>query len=112
MSPLTRQEGAVLLRDAVAALAGRLNTEFGDLVPEASAERTAALAARLESGQRGVAPDDLVTLDSWIRLADSVMLHDDPTEAQVRADLAQQLRAVRMLLAPDGGPLTHDPRDD
>ena len=111
MSPLTRPDAAVLLRDAVTALAGRLRTEYSDLVPEASAERTAVVAAKLEADQPDITPEDLVTLDSWIRLADSAMLHDDPAEAQVRADLAQQLRAVRALIAPSTGPLTPDPRD-
>jgi hypothetical protein len=39
------------------------------------------------------------------------MLHDDPAEAQVRTTLAQQLRAVRALVAPGAGPLSEDPRD-
>lgn len=112
MPPLTPHDAAVVLRQAVAALSGRLSTDFGDLVPEASAERTAALAAKLEAGAAGVGPEDLVTLDSWIRLADSAVLHDDPEEARGRADLALRLRAVRAVVAPDDGPLTEDPRGD
>jgi hypothetical protein len=109
--PLPSHDAAAVLREAVAALSTRLSTDFGDLVPQASAARTAALATKLEAGGAGVDAEDLVTLDSWIRLADSAMLHDDPAEAQVRTNLAQQLRAVRALVAPSAGPLTEDPRD-
>ena len=109
-SQLSPHDAAAVLRQAVAALSGRLSTDFGDLVPEASAERTAALAAKLEAGGADVGPDDVVTLDSWIRLADSAVLHDDPAEAQGRADLARRLRAVREVATPDRGPLTEDPR--
>ena len=114
MPPLTRPEAATLLRDAVAALSGRLGAEYGDLVPDASVERTAALVAALEGGDgaRAVAPDHLRTLDSWIRLADSAVLHDDPAEARARADLAASLRAVRALAAPDAEMLTEDSRSD
>ena len=111
MPSLTPRTAAAMLRAAVAALSARLATDFGDLVPEASAERTAGLVARLEGGGTRFEPEDLVTLDSWIRLADSAMLHDDPAEAQGRADIAQRLRSVRALVAPGGGPLSPDPRD-
>jgi hypothetical protein len=112
MPPLTPSDAAVELREAVAALSGRLATDFGALVPEASTERTAALVAKLEAGGDGVGPDDVVTLDSWIRLAASAVLHDDAEEAQGRAALAQRLRAVRAVVAPEHqGPLTQDPRD-
>jgi hypothetical protein len=101
-----------VLRDAVTALSERLASDFGDLVPQASAERTAALVAKLEAGGAGVEDDDVVTLDSWIRLADSAVLHDDAAEARRRAELATRLRAVRATLAPDAGPLSEDPRAD
>jgi hypothetical protein len=110
MSPLTPHDAAVVLRESVAALSARLHTEFGDLVPEASAERTAALVGRLEAGAPRLEPEDVVTLDSWIRLADSAVLHDDPEEGRRRATLAERLRAVRAALAPDAGPLSDDPR--
>jgi hypothetical protein len=101
-----------MLRQAVAALSSRLTGDFGALVPEASTERTAALVAKLEAGGGGVGADELVTLDSWIRLADSAMLHDDAAEAQDRAEIGRRLRAVRAVVAPqDTGLLTPDPRD-
>ena len=114
MSPLTHRDAAVLLRDSVTALSRRLTTDYGDLVPDASAERTAALVATLEEhdGRGTVSDDDVRTLDSWIRLADSAVLHDDPGEAQIRADVARQLRAVRTLVATGRGLLTEDPRND
>ena len=113
MPPMTRPEAVATLRDAVTALTARLGAEFGDLVPDASVERTAALAAALERGEAGgVAPDHLRTLDSWIRLADSAVLHDDPAEARTRADLARRLRTVRTLVAPGDDTLTGDSRND
>lgn len=112
MSPLTHRDAALLLRDAVTALSSRLGSDFGDLVPDASAERTAALVSSLESGAAGgISDEGIRTLDSWIRLADSAMLHDDAAEAQVRADIAQGLHAVRALVVPRGEPLTTDPRE-
>jgi hypothetical protein len=111
MPQLTPSDAAAVLRRAVAALSGRLSTDYGELVPDASAERTAALAAKLEAGAAGVGPDDLATLDSWIRLADSAVLHDDAAEARSRAELATRLRAVRAVVSPDDGLLTEDARD-
>jgi hypothetical protein len=111
MSQITPGEAAAVLRDAVAALTGRMTTEYGDLVPDASVERTAAVVAKLEGGAAGFTAADAATLDSWVRLADSAMLHDDPAEARARADLGERLRAVRALVAPDGRPLAGDPRD-
>ena len=111
MTTLTPRDAAAVLREAVAALSGRLSSEFGDLVPEASAERTAGLLARLEGGAADVRADDVVTLDSWIRLADSAVLHDDLAEARGRVDIARRLRLVRAAIAPDDVALTEDPRD-
>ncbi len=115
MPQITPTEAAAVLRDAVAALSGRLATEYGDLVPEASVGRTAAVVAKLEGGAApaaaGFTDDDAATLDSWIRLADSALLHDDPAEARARADLGARLRAVRALVAPGGELLTGDSRD-
>jgi len=111
MTTLTPRDAAVVLREAVAALSGRLSSEFGDLVPEASAERTAGLLARLEAGVGSLGADDVTTLDSWIRLADSAVLHDDPDEARGRVDIARRLRLVRTAIAPDDVSLTEDPRD-
>lgn len=110
MPPLPPHDAAAALREAVAALSSRLSGEFGDLVPEASTERTAALLAKLDAGGTDVGPDDLVTLASWIRLADSAVLHDDPAEAQRRTDIARQLRAVHAAVAPADAPLAEDPR--
>ena len=66
--------------------------------------------ADLRAG-RVVAHEDVVTLDSWIRLADGAVLHDDPEEAARRAELARRLGAVRAVVTPDTGPLTEDARD-
>lgn len=114
MSPLTHLEAAVHLRDAVTVLSERLGGESGELVPDASAERTATLVAALERGETGsgLTADDIRTLDSWIRLADSAVLHDDPAEAQLRTRVADRLRAIRTLVAPGPGPLTEDSRHD
>jgi hypothetical protein len=113
MTP-TPQEAAAMLREAVTALSGRLGTDYGDLVAEASVERTAALVAKLERGTGAsvLEPDEVVTLDSWIRLADSAMLHDDVAEAQARTDIASRLRAVRAAVTRDAGALSEDPRGD
>ncbi len=108
---LPSMDDAAMLREAVAALSARLRTASADVLPELSAERTAALVRRIEAGTGGLGADDVVTLDSWIRLADSVMLHDDPAEARQRAELAQRLRVVRARVAPGAGPLSDDPRD-
>jgi hypothetical protein len=101
--------------------------EPGDLVAAASAERTAALVGKLERAgvgpgagaaegtaagiAAGIDEEDVVTLDTWIRVADSFTLHDDAPEAQARAELGRELRAVRELIAPAAGRLTDDPRD-
>ena len=123
MNPITPREGAAALRQAVTTLSGRMAADIGDLVPSASAERTAALADKLErldgvtlAGRaRADAPAfdeaDLATLDSWIRLADGFTLHDDARELAVRAELARRLRVVRELIAPPAAGLTEDPRD-
>jgi len=118
MPQVTPRTAAAVLRDAVAALSHRLATDFGDLVPDASVERTAAVVAKLERladgatapASAGLTAEDATTLDSWIRLADSAMLHDDPAEARARAGLGDRLRAVRALAVPDGARLTEDPR--
>lgn len=112
MPSLTPQEAAAALREAVTALSRRLSGEFGDLVPEASAGRTAALLAKLDAGAARIGADDVVTLDSWIRLADSAVLHDDPAEAERRVAIARRLRAVHAAVAPSDGPLAEDPRSD
>jgi len=100
--------------------------EPGDLVAAASAERTAALVGKLERAgagpdagfadgaaggtTAGIDEEDVVTLDTWIRVADSFTLHDDAPEAQARAEIGHELRAVRELIAPTAGRLTDDPR--
>ena len=123
MPQLSHPEAAAILRSAVTALSARLTTEFGDLVPDASAERTSAVLAKLENGAgqgalagSGSAParlthDDVATLDSWIRLADSAMLHDDTAEAEARVDIASRLREVRALVAPEQELLSEDTRE-
>jgi hypothetical protein len=111
MSSMPRTDAAATIREAVAALSSRLSGEFGDLVPSASAERTAALAAKLDGADAAFSSDDVETLDSWIRLADSMMLHDDGAETRSRVEIGRRLRAVRDLVAPDGDRLTVDARD-
>jgi hypothetical protein len=123
MPQLSHSEAAAVLRAAVSALSARLTTEFGDLVPDASAERTSAVLAKLEGRAGPSAPDgagsdrarlthdDVATLDSWIRLADSAVLHDDTAEAQARVDIATRLREVRALVAPEQELLTEDSRE-
>jgi len=107
---------ARIFRDAVAALSARLTSDYGDLVPDASTERTAALLAKLEEGEtagaRGIrlADDHVATLDAWIRLADNAVLHDDSREASARTLIADQLRAVRALAAPRHHVLMPDER--
>ena len=116
---LTPHDGAAVLRRAVAALSSRMPVEPGALAGEASVARTAALADKLEraaSGAvgervRGIDAEDVVTLDVWIRVADSFTLHDDAPEAEARAEWGRQLRAVRELIAPPAARLTNDPRD-
>lgn len=119
MHQLTPHDGAAVLRQAVAALSSRMPVEPGALAAEASAERTAALAEKLEraadaapgASVRGIDAADVVTLDVWIRVADSFTLHDDAPEAEARAEWGRQLRAVRELIAPPAARLTDDPRD-
>ena len=123
MSQISHPEAAAALRAAVSALSARLTTEFGDLVPDASAERTSAVLAKLEGradqsapdgsgpGRARLTHDDVATLDSWIRLADSAVLHDDTAEAQARVDIAARLREVRALVAPEQELLTEDSRE-
>src|SRR5436190_9147222 len=50
MTSLSPADAARVFRDAVASLSGRLSSDYGELVPDASAERTAALLESLESG--------------------------------------------------------------
>jgi hypothetical protein len=112
MPSTPHSDAAATVREAVSALSSRLSGEFGDLVPSASAERTAALVAKLDAPAGAlIHGDDVETLDSWIRLADSVMLHDDPAETQARVEIGRRLRAVRDLVAPHGHHLTSDARD-
>jgi hypothetical protein len=116
---MSRGDAAVALRESVAALSSRMSGDYGELVPAATAERTAALLAHLERGAAGsvdgaapaVTAADIETLDSWIRLADSAMLHDDAVESRKRGEIGERLRAVRELVVPDGARLTDDTRD-
>jgi hypothetical protein len=120
---MTPAEAATTLRHAVAALSRRSALELGELVPALSPERTAALTTKLErlggpagapsaaAGHGAFDHDDVVTLDSWIRLADSATLHDDVVESDARTTLAAQLRAVRLLVAPAEPRLSEDPRE-
>ena len=114
MSSLPPREAAVLLREAVAELSRRMPVEPGDLVPAAGVARLAKLADRLEHGHDPAtgraAAEDVAALDSWIRAADGVTLHQDAEEAEARAALARQLRAVRTVVAPGSEQLTRDPR--
>ena len=106
MPPISPADAATTFRDAVAALSGRLAGDYGELVPDASMERTGALMAKLEQGaagsERGIrlGDDHVATLDAWIRLADNAVLHDDSREADTRSAIADRLRAVRALAAP------------
>jgi hypothetical protein len=119
MPNITPADAAGIVRDAVAALSERLNGDYGELVPDASTERTAALLEKLEVGDassigpRGIrlADDHVATLDAWIRLADNATLHDDTREAAARAAIADRLRAVRALAAPRFASLLEDPRE-
>jgi hypothetical protein len=119
MSNLTPSHAAGIVRDAVTALSERLTSDYGELVPDASTERTAALLEKLEAGgaphagERGIrlADDHVATLDAWIRLADNAVLHDDTREAATRSAIADQLRAVRALAAPRFDRLMEDERE-
>jgi hypothetical protein len=117
MPNLTPADAPGTLRDAVTALSGRLAGDYGDLVPDASMERTSALLSKLAEGStagaRGIrlADDHVATLDAWIRLADNAVLHDDTREAVERAAIANRLRAVRALAAPRHERLLEDERE-
>jgi hypothetical protein len=119
MPPISPADAATIFRDAVSALSERLAGDYGELVPEASLERTSALKAKLEQGgtassaERGIrlSDDHVATLDAWIRLADNAVLHDDTREAAQRTAIADQLRAVRALSAPRHDRLLEDARE-
>lgn len=117
MPNISPADAAGILRDAVAALSERLAGDYGELVPDASMERTSALLSKLAEGStasmRGIrlADDHVATLDAWIRLADNAVLHDDTTEAAERTAIADRLRAVRALAAPRHERLLEDERE-
>jgi hypothetical protein len=119
MPQISPADAAAIVRDAVTALSERLAGDYGELVPDASAERTAALLAKLETGTessaagRGIRLADahVATLDAWIRLADNAVLRDDAREAATRTTIAQRLRAVRALAAPRHETLLEDSRE-
>lgn len=119
MTSILPADAARIFRDAVASLSDRLSSDYGELVPDASAERTAALLAKLEAGgvsanTRGIrlADDQVATLDAWIRLADNAVLHDDDTrEAAARSRIADELRAIRAMSAPRYDRLLEDDRE-
>ena len=119
MPNISPADAAGIVRDAVAALSERLAGDYGELVPDASAERTSALLKKLEAGgksdagNRGIrlADAQVATLDAWIRLADNAVLRDDTREAATRTAIAQQLRAVRALSAPRHDRLLEDERE-
>jgi hypothetical protein len=116
---LSPADAAGIVRDAITALSERLAGDYGELVPDASTERTSALLAKLaaggdsSSGARGIrlGDDHVATLDAWIRLADNAVLHDDTREAARRTAIAEQLRAVRALGAPRHDTLLQDERE-
>jgi len=119
MPSISPSDAARVVRDAITALSERLAGDYGELVPDASTERTAALLAKLESGGessaggRGIrlADDHVATLDAWIRLADNAVLHDDTREAAARTGIADRLREVRALSAPRHERLLEDDRE-
>jgi hypothetical protein len=119
MTSVSPADAARIFRDAVVSLSERLSSDYGELVPDASAERTAALLERLEAGAgspasaRGIrlADDHVATLDAWIRLADNAVLHDDTREAAARSRIADDLRAIRALAAPRFERLLEDERE-
>ena len=117
MPTISPADAAVVFRDAVTALSERLAGDYGELVPDASMERTSALLSRLAeastAGTRGIrlADDHVATLDAWIRLADNAVLHDDTREAAERTAIADRLRAVRALAAPRHERLLEDERE-
>ena len=119
MTSISLADAARVFRTAVASLSERLTSDYGELVPDASAERTAALLAKLEAGAaspegRGIrlGDDQVATLDAWIRLADNAVLHhDDTREAAARARIADDLRAIRAMSAPRYDRLLEDERE-
>jgi hypothetical protein len=116
MPSVTPADAARIFRDAVSALSERLSSDYGELVPDASAERTAALLEQLEAGAGSaggirLADDHVATLDAWIRLADNAVLHDDTREATARSRIAADLRAIRALAAPRIERLVEDDRE-
>ena len=119
MPNISPSDAARIVRDAVTALSERLVGDYGELVPDASTERTAALLDKLEAGEspgpggRGIrlADDHVATLDAWIRLADNAVLHDDTREAATRTHIGDRLRAVRALAAPRHDTLLQDERE-
>jgi hypothetical protein len=119
MPQISPADAAAIVRDAVTALSERLAGDYGELVPDASAERTAALLAKLETGTESIAAGrgirladtHVATLDAWIRLADTAVLRDDAREAATRTTIAQRLRAVRALAAPRHETLLEDSRE-
>ena len=119
MPSITPADAAKIVRDAVATLSERLTGDYGELVPDATTERTSALMAQLEAGDtsstggRGMrlGDDHVATLDAWIRLADNAVLHDDSREAETRSAVADRLRAVRALAAPRHERLLEDARE-
>ena len=117
MPNISPADAAGIVRDAVTALSERLAGDYGELVPDASMERTTALLSRLTEGSmtsaRGIRLADahVATLDAWIRLADNAVLHDDTREAAERTAIADRLRAVRALAAPRHERLLEDERE-
>lgn len=118
MPHISPADAAGIVRDAVAALSERLSGDYGELVPDASTERTSALLRKLEgsdssAGGRGIRLADahVATLDAWIRLADNAVLRDDTREAATRTAIAEQLRAVRASSAPRHETLLEDERE-
>ena len=117
MPNISPADAAGIVRDAVTALSERLAGDYGELVPDASMERTTALLSKLTEGSmtsaRGIRLADahVATLDAWIRLADNAVLHDDTREAAERTAIADRLRAVRALAAPRHERLLEDDRE-
>jgi hypothetical protein len=117
MPTISPADAAAAVRDAVTALSERLAGDYGELVPDASTERTSALLSKLKDGAtaaaRGIrlSDDHVATLDAWIRLADNAVLHDDTREAAERTAIADRLRAVRALAAPRHERLLEDERE-
>jgi hypothetical protein len=118
MTSISPADAARVFRDAVASLSQRLTSDYGELVPDASTERTAVLLERLEAGAtpssaRGIrlSDDHVATLDAWIRLADNAVLNDDTREAAARTRIADDLRAIHALSAPRFDRLLEDERE-